>query len=168
MNVLEIKSLITCIAVLTIIFSGIFTVQDAYVDHDNLPFSSNDQTICYHLLELDDVTIDGNSFQSGDIRDLTNLAAQYISDNTNMNIHDEPCDTLETNIIRSFNFRVTFLDGYVEAYPEHSTPSYKYILYNTFLGHPYLSNGTCEDRPFNLQYIANHEFGHCRTRSYCR
>ena len=134
---------------------------------ENQSFDDPNQSICYVLDELDKITIDGNTVQSTQIRAIVNLAAQEISNNTVITISDEPCFSLEVNLVTSLDFQNAFTDGFVFELPLNQELEWKEITFNThdhFLSGPHAYSTFTDCSPItenpNLQYVTNHELAH--------
>jgi plastocyanin len=165
MNILKSKNSnrLAYVVLFVFLFSNSFLLfLDVNAVPENNPFDDPNQSICYFLEELDVLFIDGEQGKSTIIRDEVNESAHMFTNKTNMKISDESCNTSETNMIRVANFQDKDVDGQVDTFPSDSNFAYKYLRFNTFDNHPYSTETTCftlSQNP-NLQYIANHEFGH--------
>ena len=124
-------------------------------------FTSSSQNICYNLSSLDSMKYEGSTSQGSTVAGQIQLGEDEMDDNTDLNIsHDTSCGTYESEVSSFYDSDTSKAAKTDLAVSTTLGNEYKDMEFNNNSGIDWQEDQSCLASQPNLDWIANHEFGH--------
>lgn len=157
------RPILTALLLATMVV-GFSTVPNTLA-HNNTPtyykFSSSTVNVCYDIPSLNLLKYEGDTNKGTIAASQIQLAEDELDDNTDFNItHDTSCGTYESRISSFYTMKLAKIakaDLVVNTTRGHE---YKNMEFNRNSSIDWQEDQACLSSRPNLNWIANHEFGH--------
>lgn len=158
------KTKLSTLMLLPLMIIGMSVLPQAQA-HDSTPsyykFSSSTEHVCYYITALDSLTYEGSTNNGNTVAAQIQLGEDEMDDNTDFNLtHGTDCDTYDS-VVASFYDSDTSKAAKTDLVVNTTLGNeYKYMDYNNNSSIDWQEDQTCSSSAPNLDWIANHEFGH--------